>query len=96
MSEHDRIPPGEFGDPDPAGADAALRRAGERARREAAAAGQAVVVFEDGEIVWETPGREYLPQERNADDDGTPASAGAGRALAHPEQPSRLLLRQPS
>ena len=49
----------------------ALRRAGERARRVAAAAGQAVVVFENGEIVWEKPGREYLPQERNRDGDGT-------------------------
>lgn len=71
MSAHERIPPGELGDPDPTGADAALRRAGERARRVAAAAGQAVVVFEDGEIVWETPGREYLPQGRNRDGDGT-------------------------
>ena len=71
MSAHERIPPGELGDPDPTGADAALRRAGERARRVAAAAGQAVVVFENGEIVWEKPGREYLPQERNRDGDGT-------------------------
>ena len=63
MSAHDRVPPGERGDdPDLAGVDAALCRAGERARREAAAAGQAVVVFKDGEIVWERPGREYLPQ----------------------------------
>ena len=71
MSAHDRIPPGELGDPDPTGADAALRRAGERARRVAAAAGQAVVVFEDGEIVWEKPGREYLPQQRDTDGTGT-------------------------
>ena len=68
MSAHERIPPGELGDPDPTGADAALRRAGERARRVAAAAGQAVV-FENGEIVWEKPGREYLPQRRNTDGD---------------------------
>lgn len=67
MSAHERIPPGELGDPDPTGADAALRRASERARREAAAAGQAVVVFRDGEIVWETPGHEYLPQQRDTD-----------------------------
>ena len=72
MSAHDRIQPGERGDdPDLAGADAALRRAGERARREAAVAGQAVVVFIDGEIVWEKPGREYLPQERNIEGDET-------------------------
>ena len=71
MSAHDRIPPGELGDPDPTGANVALRRAGERARREAVAAGQAVVVFEDGEIVWEKPGREYLPQRRNTDGAGT-------------------------
>ena len=69
MSAHERIPPGELGDPDPTGADAALRRAGERARRVAAAAGQAVVVFENGEIAWEKPGREYLPQGRNIDGD---------------------------
>ena len=67
MSAHERIPPGDLGDPDPTGADAALRRAGERARR--AAAGQPVVVFENGEIVWEKPGREYLPQGRNIDGD---------------------------
>ena len=71
MSAHDRIPAGELGDLDPTGADAALRRAGERARREAAAAGQAVVVFMDGEIVWEKPGREYLPQERDIEGDET-------------------------
>ena len=57
MSVHGRKSSGELGDPDLTGADAALRRAGERARREAAAAGQAVVVFIDGEIVWEKPGR---------------------------------------
>ena len=45
MSAHDRIPPGELGDPDPTGAEAALRRAGERARRVAAAAGQAASTF---------------------------------------------------
>ena len=68
MSGQDRIPPGERGDdPDLAGADAALRRAAERVRREAAAAGRAVVVFRDGEIVWERPGREHLPQGRSID-----------------------------
>ena len=63
--------PGSLATPDLTGADAALRRAGERARREAAAAGQAVVVFIDGEIVWEKPGREYLPQRRSIDGDET-------------------------
>ena len=72
MSVQDRISPGERGnDPDLAGADAALRRAAERVRREAAAAGWAVVVFKDGKIVWEKPGREYLPQERSIDGDET-------------------------
>ena len=71
MSVHGRKSSGELGDPDLTGADAALRRAGERARREAAAAGQAVVVFIDGEIVWEKPGREHLPQERNIEGDET-------------------------
>ena len=66
MSGQDRTSPGERGDdPDLAGADAALRRAAERVRREAAAAGRAVVVFRDGEIVWEKPGRERLPQGRS-------------------------------
>ena len=66
MSVQDRISPGERGDDqDLAGADAALRRAAERVRREAAAAGRAVVVFRDGEIVWEKPGRECLPQGRS-------------------------------
>ena len=68
MSVQDRIPPGERGDdPDLAGADAALRRAARRVRREAAAAGRTVVVFQDGEIVWEKPGRERLPQGRSID-----------------------------
>ena len=71
MSAHERIPPGELGDPEPTGADAALRRAGERARRVAAAAGQAVVVFENEELVWEKPGWEYLPQPRDTDGAGT-------------------------
>ena len=71
MSVHGRKSSGELGDADLTGADAALRRAGERARREAAAAGQAVVVFIDGEIVWEKPGREYLPQGRSIGGDET-------------------------
>ena len=67
VSAHDRTSPGELGDPDLVGADAALLRAAERTRREAAAAGRRVVVFQDGEIVWEKPGREYLPPGRNTD-----------------------------
>ena len=70
MSAHDRTWQGKRGDdPDLTGADAALRRAAERVRREAAAAGRAVVVFRDGEVVWEKPGREYLPQGRSIDGD---------------------------
>ena len=70
MSRQDRNSPrGRSGDPDLAGAEAALRRAGKRARREAAAAGRTVVVFEDGEIVWEKPGKEHLPQGRSTDDE---------------------------
>ena len=71
MSVHGRKSPGEVDDPDLTGTDAALRRADERAHREAAAAGQAVVVFRDGEIDWERPGREYLPQGRSIDGDET-------------------------
>ena len=72
MSVQNRIPPGERrDDSDLAGADEALRRAAERVRREAAAAGRAVVVFRDGEIIWEKPGREYLPQGRSTDGDET-------------------------
>ena len=66
VSTHDQVSPRELGDPDLASADAALHRAAERVRREAAAAGR-TVVFRDGEIVWEKPGREYLPQGRNTD-----------------------------
>lgn len=51
------VPPG---DPDFKGVEAALRRAAERARREAAAVGGRVVVFKDGKIVWEKPGPEWL------------------------------------
>ena len=72
MSAHNRTWQGERGDaPNLAGADAALRRAAERVRREAAAAGRAVVVFKDGEIVREKPGREYLMQGLNIDGDET-------------------------
>ena len=74
MSGRDRTSSGEPGNPgdlDLAGADAALLRAAERVRREAAAAGRAVVVFKDGEIVWEKPGREYLSQGRSIDGDET-------------------------
>ena len=39
-------------DPDLAGAEAAMRRAAERARRRAADSGGAVAVFENGRIVW--------------------------------------------
>ena len=68
MSVQDRISPGERGDdPDLAGADAALRRAARRVRREAAAARREVVVFKDGEIVWEKPSRECHTKERKAD-----------------------------
>ena len=62
MSTHEETPSGRLGDPDFTSVEAALRRAGERARREAAAVGGRVVVFENGKIVWEKPGPEWLPQ----------------------------------
>ena len=71
MSVCDRTSSGEPGDPDLAGADAALLRAARRVRREAAALGRRVVVFKDGEIVWEKPGREYLPQGQDIGGDET-------------------------
>ena len=42
-------------DPDFVGAEAALRRAAERARRRAAECGTAIAVFEDGKVVWVKP-----------------------------------------
>ncbi len=39
-------------DPDLAGAEAAMRRAAERARRRAAENGTLVAMFEDGKVVW--------------------------------------------
>lgn len=54
------VPPG---DPNFKGVEAALLRAGERVRREAAAVGGRVVVFEDGKIVWEKPGPEWLSRD---------------------------------
>ena len=62
MSTHEKIPPERLGDPDFRSVEAALRRAGERARREAAAVGGRVVVFENGKMVWEKPGPEWLPK----------------------------------
>ena len=54
----DRMPFAPPGDPDLTGVEAALRRAAAHARRQAAAAGGEVVVFRDGEVVREKPGRE--------------------------------------
>lgn len=62
MSTHEEIPPERLGDPDFTSVEAALRRAGERARREAAAVGGRVVVFENGKIVWEKPGPGWFPK----------------------------------
>lgn len=42
-------------DPDIGGAEAALRRAAERASRRAAACGNDIAVFQDGKIVWVKP-----------------------------------------
>ena len=42
-------------DPDIVGAEAALRRAAERARRRAAACGNDIAIFQDGKIVWVKP-----------------------------------------
>lgn len=42
-------------DPDIVGADAALRRAAERARRRASACGNDIAIFQDGKIVWVKP-----------------------------------------
>ena len=44
-------------DPDLAGAEAAMQRAAGRARRRAAETTGAVVVFKDGQIVKEKPGK---------------------------------------
>ncbi len=48
----DRRPAASARDPDLAGAEAAMRRAAERARRRAWENGGAIAVFEDGRIVW--------------------------------------------
>ena len=56
----DRMPAAPPGDPDFTGVVAALRRAAARARRQAAAVGGEVVVFRDGEVVREKPGREWI------------------------------------
>ena len=58
MTARDRMPAAPSGDPDCTGVEAALRRAAAHARRQAAAAGGEVVVFRDGEVVREKPGRE--------------------------------------
>lgn len=48
-------PPERDRDPDFVGADAALRRAAERAHRRAAACGNLIAIFEDGKVVWVKP-----------------------------------------
>lgn len=45
-------------DPDLVGAEAAMQRAAERARRRAIATTGSVVVFKDGKIIREKPGEE--------------------------------------
>lgn len=54
------MPAAPPGDPDFTGVEAALRRAAADARRQAAAVGGEVVVFRDGKIVREKPGREWI------------------------------------
>lgn len=54
MSASDRRSPGGLGSLDLVGADAALLRDAQRARRETAATGRTVVVFKDGESAWLT------------------------------------------
>ena len=54
------MPTAPPGDPDFTGVEAALRRAAARARRQAAAVGGEVIVFRDGEVVREKPGRESI------------------------------------
>lgn len=58
MTTQDRASTAPPGDPDFTGVEAALRRAAARARRQAAAAGGEVIVFRDGKVVREKPGRE--------------------------------------
>ena len=58
VTARDRMPAAPSGDPDCTGVEAALRRAAARARRQPAAAGGEVVVFQGGEVVREKPGRE--------------------------------------
>lgn len=67
------VPPG---DPNFKGVEAALLRAGERVRREAAAVGGRVVVFKNGKIVWEKPGPEWLSK-----DEGQPRDRGEAASM---------------
>ena len=53
MSSRNQKSTGKYRDPDLAGAEVAMRRAAERARRRAEETSGAVAVFNDGEIVQE-------------------------------------------
>lgn len=75
MRVPDREPVETLGDPDFTGVDAALRRAGRRARRQAALAGEPVAVYENGEIVLEHPSASGVGGRVSAR-----ASAGQARA----------------
>ena len=52
--------------------------------------GRTVVVFKDGEIVWEKTGREYLPQGRSIDGDETWRRV---RTIWAPRGAARLMAR---
>ena len=58
MTARDWMPAVPSGDPDCTGVEVALRRPAARARRQPAAVGGEVVMFRDGEVVREKPGRE--------------------------------------
>ncbi len=62
--QQERLTPTHDPDPDMAGAEAALRRAAEVARRRAAENGNAIAIFEDGKIVWMEVDKESLSLRR--------------------------------
>lgn len=55
MDNHNEKSNNKTRDPDLAGAEAAMRRAAERARRRAIETTGSVVIFKDGKIIQETP-----------------------------------------
>ena len=66
MKQENRQPAKKSRDRDLIGAEAAMLRASERARRRAMETTGSVVIFRDGEIVWEEDIKKIFPEDNES------------------------------